>query len=303
MRSIFFLFLIVFVLKSSAQREPLSSMFWGNYSVVNPANSGLEFDHYYGAQSRITNGEESGNSNANVEAIWAIAELNTGLLHGGIGVNYRRNVFGRFTGDRFNFNYNYRFNFNETHKLAIGFAIGVDYWQQKLDDDFWIAFDNPSSDPAIPKELNQTTYTGALGLTYLFRNLKIGVSVINLNEAIIENGLPYFNSEIPNYREFYLLSSYKIELGKKIIINPQMLIRDGILGWYGDLNCRIFYAEMFWIGGTIRSDMTIAGMLGIQFWKRLNLSYAYELDEGFESGPFNDLNNIHEFQLSFSVQK
>jgi type IX secretion system PorP/SprF family membrane protein len=99
-----------------AQNEPVSDMYWNNYSFSNPAMSGV--DHKYEANvSHLTQFNQLGLPSS----WWMNYGMNLAGNHG-LGLNY---VFERFQFSkttRIKLNYNYQFQLNGDRKLAIGTA-------------------------------------------------------------------------------------------------------------------------------------------------------------------------------------
>ena len=132
MRVIIFLLAFFTFIRVFGQQEPLSSMFWNNYSVVNPANSGFNYRHFATVQGRAQWMSLDGYP----KRLWAGYDVKIDAINSGIGVNYSYKIFGLVEESKIQLNYNYQFEFTEEHKLGIGVSFG--YQRRTLGEDyFW----------------------------------------------------------------------------------------------------------------------------------------------------------------------
>jgi len=102
-------------------------------------------------------------------------------------------------------------------------------------------------------------------------------------------------------RHYYLMGGYRFNLSESIALEPSALVKlqqPSPLQY--DLTLRAIFKNMFWIGGSYRSDDAIAALAGITLNDRLTLGYAYDITT-------SDLNHVsngsHEITLGLAFGK
>lgn len=266
---------------SFSQQETLTRMFWNNYSVINPANSGFEKRQNYSAQYQYRQYSKL----VFVRSTWAVADVFIKPLNSGLGLSYFYNNADPFVFNKARLNYNYQFTIRDKHIFSLGYAIGFDRYQayQNFTNDF---------DPDYVATIN-------IGLLYKFKNLKFGFSITNLNEPIFEQSSTYWDFQFPEYRHFFILAAYRIEIFKNWELIPSIYYADdNRFGEIFDMNTRVFFKKKYFLGMSYNDNSSFGIQSGIELWEKLMISYAYEnrdYEIGYQFG--------HEVSLTFSIDR
>ena len=231
---------LAFMLESHAQQEMLNTMFWNNYTIFNPAATGLFYKHQANATFRDqwegVNGAPQtwiANYNAKIDGI-----------HGGLGANYIYEDISVFHTTRVNVNYSYHFKVGENGILSAGFSGGL-------------LFNKYSFTPQ--SSVTTTTFNANAGLVYKNDRLNIGLSTTNLNQ------LDYNKSFYTPALHYYLCADYLFTLGERFDLKPQVLLRTDAVKFSCDLNVLAYYKKQFWLGVTYRTTDAICFMGGWDF--------------------------------------
>lgn len=150
------------------QKDPISRMYWNNYSVINPANSGFEQERFIAIQYR----DQWVGSHGTPKTVWTIAETYIEPINSGLVINHMYDEIGNFRKNYFNINYNYQINLCPEHVLSAALAVGI-YRLGIVDD--WVYFDL-YPDRAIPFAYPMYEANLNAGLMYRFKNLSLGIS-------------------------------------------------------------------------------------------------------------------------------
>ena len=282
----------LFAISAFGQLEPVSGMFWNSLSYFNPANSGLDYSQFYSVQAR----DQWTNINKNPFSTWAIGDVKLEKINSGIGINYLYDQLGTFRINTFNLNYNYQIRIGENHVVSPGISFGLRRMTIKGQDFIY----NDPNDPAIPMEtVHASEPMLRFGLIYKFKNLKTGVSILNVNKA--EYTFKYGSNQkttIPTYLHYYFFASYRLSLEENFELNPNV--------FYQQLEQPVFETDkgiwQFNLSGIIASKYIIGlsyrtgkGFIeygfnvGIDFFEKLRLTYMYDsydndyIDENYPS--------------------
>lgn len=126
MKTTLFYFMCICTLTAVAQQDPLSTQFWNNYANINPAMSGLQYDHHATANHRNQWDGVSG-------APWTLSgNYGTNLAgHHGVGITYQYHKIGFSSTQEVNLNYNYQFTLGAADKdrtLSVGVGLGLRHY-------------------------------------------------------------------------------------------------------------------------------------------------------------------------------
>ena len=271
-------------------------MFWNNYSVVNPANSGFFYRHFATVQSRW----QWIDFEKNPKTTWINYDIKIDRLKSGSGIYYAYDEIGNIEEHVFTVNYNIQFAIREVHRFALGACFG--YQKQDIADN-WVATDNFTIDGAIPGGSTTSLYNTGIGIIYHYKKITSGFSVKNLTEPAYRHEGTHWDFDYPRYRTYYFLLRYKFELNESLELEPGLLIRHDITAWAMDVNVRTIYKEKFWLATATRvnsGNLSVIGfMLGVSFWNRLQLGYNAEFSTGnYRRSPWN----THEAFISFALE-
>jgi len=271
----------------NAQQEPQFSMFWQNYSLFNPANSGLDYEHYANITYR-NNWVKLENSPKVMSALY---ETKIDKFNSGIGVGFLRDRIGLQVSNRYYINYNYQISFNKS-KLSLGLGTAYDIMQFNTD---WLP---PSGlggtlDPNLPVGLKQGKLNLNFGAVYKLKRLKIGISLTQANQALYEK------LSFKKAKHFFLLAQYRIQVVDKFEIIPTFYLKSDFIAGVWDLNMRFIYDKKYWIGFFYRQYKTIGFQAGFTIFNNFNLAYNYDL----VSSPFAQYYGAtHEFSLGVKLK-
>lgn len=269
---------------SFAQQDVLTTMFWNNYTVFNPAATGLFYRHHASALYRNQWDKVNGAPNT----IFANYDAKVNVLHGGLGMNYIYDHIGFFDGHRADLNYSFIYDFNENSSISAGVSAGIMNLKSNAT---WIST-NPN-DPAIPGNRGDTRFVMNAGLMYKSRALTIGLSSTQINEPDFRK--IYYTSQ----RHYYLSAAYDLVIGNDFVVKPQVLLRADQLVFSADINALVYYKKQYWTGLTYRTSDAVSFMLGWDIREKFRVGYAYDL-------TINQLSSIsrgsHEIVLAFLLK-
>jgi hypothetical protein len=66
-------------------------------------------------------------------------------------------------------------------------------------------------------------------------------------------------------------------LDEEISLTPSVMLKQVTATLSADLNMKASYKDRFWVGGSYRKEDSFSAMMGGNFGKMLNLTYAYDL--------------------------
>lgn len=179
-----------------AQQETFSSMFWNNYTLFNPAATGLFYKH----QANVMYRDQWDKVNGAPRTFTANYNTKLDFLHGGIGANYVHDKIGFTNTDRINLNYSYHLQLGKEGVLAAGISAGLIH---------------SATDPSLPYSSQKgNAFTMNFGLVYKTERLNIGLSSTNLNEPTIKK--LYYSFA----RHYYLNADYLFELTPHFDLKP-----------------------------------------------------------------------------------
>lgn len=269
---------------SFAQQDALTTMFWNNYTVFNPAATGLFYRHHASALYR----NQWDGVNGAPNTIFANYDAKVNVLHGGLGMNYIYDHIGFFDGHRANLNYSFIYEFNENSSISAGISAGI----MNLKNNATWGSINPN-DPSVPGNGSDTKFIMNAGLMYRFRELTIGLSSTQLNEPDFKK--IYYTSQ----RHYYLSAAYDLIIGNNFTVRPQVLLRTNQVVFSADINVLAYYKQQYWAGLSFRTSDAVAFMLGWDIREKFRVGYGYDL-------IINQLSSVsrgsHEVVLAFLLK-
>lgn len=112
LRGVVLVFDVTMTSPTFSQNDLLSSLYWNNYSTINPANSGLEYKHFYSVQAR----DQWTDVERNPQTKWVVGDIKTKFLHGGLGLNYMNYQLGNTKSQKLALNYSFQIQIKEHHE-------------------------------------------------------------------------------------------------------------------------------------------------------------------------------------------
>jgi type IX secretion system PorP/SprF family membrane protein len=215
------------------------------------------------------------------------------------------NQGGSYSQNQLNFNYSKQIIFNDENKLSIGVGVLA---SQNISDYSGISTRDPN-DNSFSSGQSETTLDGSFGLNYRHKKFQIGLSTLNINNSKLElNSNPLLNT-IRENRQYYLTSSYSVNINEKTSFSPNLLFN--FLSkdfFFTSFSLLANFDKTFSVGITNRyysssweskssepdySNVTIALALGCEF-KKFSTFYNYEISKNI-SFPSHELTVGYKF--------
>jgi type IX secretion system PorP/SprF family membrane protein len=279
-------FLLVSFLSSSffAQQEPLMTLFWQNYSRINPAMTGVKYTHLGTANWRNQWDGVNGAPNTLIAGYQTRQEK----LKGGVGFNFSHHAIGFSRSNTFDVNYSHHLVLKEKHKLFLGVSAGLHHFRFKP---VWVGVD--PNDPLFPQEKTDLAFVANVGLAYSYNKFSVGISSTKLNQPRLKN------TNFSITRNYFVHASYTIPIKNNFELKPQVLVRSDLQFMSTDFNLLATFKKHYWIGFTYRTNDAYCSMLGLDLKGKYRISYAYDRTN-------NALSNIskgsHEIGLAFMLE-
>jgi type IX secretion system PorP/SprF family membrane protein len=137
---------------------------------------------------------------------------------------------------------------------------------------------------------------------YLKREgLFVGFSVPQILEPKLNFSADNVAAKSSLVRHYYGMAGYKFRVHDLVQLEPSGLLKfveDSPLQY--DLSLRVFFKNLFWIGGSYRSDAAAAFLAGVDLNQQFLLAYAYDLT----TSNLNTVSNgSHEITLGYRFGK
>jgi type IX secretion system PorP/SprF family membrane protein len=225
--------------------------------------------------------------------------------HHGVGmsiVNDKTGNFNRFTA---NVSYAYHLGLNARTNLAAGFAAGVS--SIGLNSDGKAFFGSNPSDPALggsaASDLRKLKPDLSFGLWLYSADYFIGISgqqIIPQKLMFVDNAT--FKSKGKLIPHVFFTAGYRFLLNEDINAIPSVMVKY-ITGafkndYQAELNIKLQYRDLFWLGGSYRQFDGYAAMIGLNVGNTFNIGYAYDITK-------TDIKTVsrgtHELMIGFLI--
>lgn len=276
---------------SLAQSEPQFTMFWNNYSMFNPANTGLHYKHYgnmvYRAQwDKVENAPNS---------FTGLYEAKLDSINSGVGVGYLRDVNGFFDNNRVYVNYTYHSKGNILGG-NLSYGASIVYSQLKFNPNYIVICDGCEVQPDsfLPVVgTSQGKLNLNFGVAYKRERLEVGLSSTQINQPF------YDEINFQNARHYFGMVSYDFKLSQNFDLKPSLFIK-GVGSFYSlDLNALLTFKKQYWLGVTYRKSDAFAFQGGIDIKEKFRLGYSYDL---LTSALSNYTSGSHEIVLGILIK-
>jgi type IX secretion system PorP/SprF family membrane protein len=299
---------LVFALSSNAQQDFLTTQFWNTNSHINPATSGLEYDHF----GVVIYRRQWDNVNEAPEDI--IANYSTVLgrhlrseplkSRHGLGATFNQSSIGFTRSTQLNLNYNYQITLGTrkgaAQRLSIGVSAGL--IQLKMEPE-WVP-PTTLNDASLPTVFSDLQPNFNAGIAYKGKSLFAGIGITHVSATPFTSSDPLNPVRYDNARHYYAMGAYSFILGEagKFELKPQAIVRTDAVKTSGDINLLASYTiaekQRIWIGAGYRTSDAIAFMAGWDIFKRYRIGYSYDYS-------VNKLSSIsygsHEIVLGFML--
>lgn len=275
------LFILLGVLCSSAQNDPLFTQYWAVPSFYNPASTGTtDFVRIRGAGRLQWVGIENAPKSFMVTAD---SPFMVGRKRIGAGVNAMSESLGLFSNMQLNVQGSYKFR-ALGGTVSAGLQIG--YYNSRFkgsevyipdDDDY-----HQGTDQSIPtQDIGGNAIDFSAGLLYSRRYFNVGVSVLHITDPTVKMSLEGTeNNESQQYettlpRTLYFVADGNIPLKNTLfVLQPSMMINTDFSDFSADLTMRSTYNKFISFGLSYRWKDSVSAMVGAEF-KNFFLGYAY----------------------------
>lgn len=277
-------FLIVLSSLTIAQQEPSFSLFWNNYSQINPGATGANYK-FHGAYNHFFQG--SGVED-NPFAASINFERNFSSINSGIGIGCVVDKYAIFYSNKLTLSYAYQLDLNSDMTLGIG-ALGI---MNRL----ITHWGTPYPYPLL--KARELKFDFGLGVYLKAKKFEVGLSSTMINQTNYPVATYYSYLSVSNTRRFHLMGTYNIDLSEDIAVKPSLLLSTITGGFDYTLNTRIIYKDQIWIGASLKRQSAYAFQTGYNLQERINLAYSYSF---VHTHLAVYLPSTHEFSVALTI--
>lgn len=222
--------------------------------------------------------------------------------HHGVGlviVNDKTGNFNRFSAAA---SYAYHLGLNARTNVAAGFSAGISKFTRNGSKADFTGTGNPV-DPAqgAGTYINRVRPDLAAGLWLYTGDYFMGLSVQQIIPQKISfvDDVAYEGGKLQPH--FFATAGYRFLINEEINVVPSMLLKY-VSGTpttpQFDLNLKVQYQDLLWLGGSYRLKDGYAAMLGLNVGNTFNVGYAYD----FTKTALNTASNgTHELVIGFLI--
>jgi type IX secretion system PorP/SprF family membrane protein len=224
--------------------------------------------------------------------------------HHGIGMILMSDKTGSFNRFTANLSYAYHIGLTPTTNLSAGISggitqVSIDKSKQDFDgtgDPF-----DPATGMAMEGEINRIRPDVSAGLWLYSRSYFIGVSAQQVVPQKLvfadDTGIPMQGRLVPH---MFFTAGYRFLLGDNINAIPSLMVKyisgSSIKGFQPEMNLKMQYQDLFWVGGSYRYENGYAAMAGLNVKNTFNVGYAYD----FTTTALNTVSSgTHEIMIGF----
>lgn len=315
-------------LSGIAQQQPHYTQYVMNQYIINPAITGIEnytdikFSHRHqwtgfedrpvtsyftahksfgwaNAKSSATSYDVGGGGNARGKNYWD--QYTAADPHHGIGVQIINDRTGPLSNIKASLTYAYHIGLTEQTSIAAGFGLGI---SQMALDASKLNFVHTTVDPAVYSsgELRKIRPDMSAGLYLYSSKLFLGVSA----QQILPQRVEYADSSVKlrgnnMLPHMFMTAGYRMLIGDDLNFIPSVMVKYfKTTGTQVEVNGKLQYRDIGWVGVSYRSSDAIAGMLGFNLSNKLNFGYSYD----YTTSILNQFSRgSHEFMLGFVIAK
>ncbi len=219
--------------------------------------------------------------------------------HHGVGftiLNDKTGPLNRFAAYA---SYAYHLALSTNTNLSLGVSAGI---TQMSIDYSKVDFGNNSVDPAVnlSSTLNKIKPDISAGLWLYNKNYFVGIAI---QQIVPENIV--FSGTAVQLDNSKLVPHAFIQAGMRLYLDDDLTLLPSVMARYinplplgVDINVKLQYQDLIWVGGSYRSQDGFAGMLGVNLNNNINIGYSYDVTT-------SNLNSVshgsHEFLVGFLI--
>ncbi len=319
-------------LLANAQQRPHYTQYILNQYVINPAVTGIEnytdmkvslrdqwigFDgapqtSYFTIHAPIgKNDYRTSSTSYNVpgqnprgKAYWET--YTAAEPHHGIGLTVINDKTGSYNFFSASATYAYHLGLSPTTNLSGGFSAGITKVSiDRSKQDFSGAGDpfDPATGSSLDGELSKIKPNLGVGLWLYSRDYFMGFAV----QQVIPQKLSFVNDNAITTKgrfvpHIFLTAGYRFLLTEDINAIPSLMVKyingSSLNYVQPELNLKMQYQDLLWIGGSYRYENGYAAMAGLNLKNTINIGYAYD----FTTTPLNTVSHgTHEIMVGFLI--
>jgi type IX secretion system PorP/SprF family membrane protein len=217
--------------------------------------------------------------------------------HHGVGLSIVNDKTGNISRFNANVSYAYHLGLSPAMNLAAGFAAGIG----KISYDRSKATPTSGADPVLGN--NNAIFTKispdlSAGLWLYTGDYFVGVSAQQIIPQKLQTNSAD-NNEGKLLPHFFATAGYRFLLSEDINAIPSFMLKyipGSPTPPQADVNIKLQYRDLLWVGGSYRVDNGFAAMLGLNVGNTFNIGYAYD----FTVTPINTASHgTHEVIIGF----
>ena len=228
--------------------------------------------------------------------------------HHGAGATVINDKTGSFNFFSASLSYAYHLGLSPKTNISAGLSAGITTVKiDRTQHDFSGTGDpfDPATGTLNYQQLKKIRPQMAAGLWLYSSNYYIGFAAQNVipQTLVFAGDNPSITTKGKFVPHLFLTGGYRFMIGDDYNVTPSLMLKyikgSAKLDFQPELNTKIQYRDLLWIGGSYRYKDSYAGMLGIHFSNAVTISYAYE--KSLASNPLNSFNSgTHELVIGFS---
>lgn len=323
---------IVSIIQAEAQQRPHYTQYILNNYILNPALSGIENytdvkmsvrdqwvglkgaprTTYFTIQGPIGKKDYRTSSTSyevpgeNPRGKYYWENYTAAEPHHGLGMMIVSDRTGSYNRLSASATYAYHLGLSPTMNLAGGFSAGITrVGIDKSKQDFSGAGDpyDPATGAAISGEINRIRPDIGAGLWLYSKNFFIGLSaqqIIPQKIAFTDDGAYQKKGRLIPHT--FLSGGYRFLVGEDFNVIPSIMLKyiqgSSTNDFQPELNVKMQYRDLMWLGGSYRYQDGYAGMIGMNVGNTFNVGYAYD----FTTTNINTVSKgTHEIIVGFLI--
>ncbi len=277
------LIIIFFLGCFGANAQLRNAFFWNQYALINPAMSGIEYQHFGLASYRE---EQSG------KYLSATGQYNTILKdRHGLGINYAYDERGLTFSHAANLNYNYQHEFDNKHASRVSLGLALGYLRYTYNYDI-ITFTYNTGDLLPIEEVERDRFNLNMGAAYKDDRFLFGVGVRHLYTS---GRGDYYGPEAI----FYGIGRFTQQISTKCsLIFESLLQVDRFNFGSTDWSIRVRLWDKLTTGLNARDFNTFGAHIQYDIIDRIRIGYSFEY---FTTTLSSYRNPTHEVILGIKI--
>lgn len=167
--------------------------------------------------------------------------------------------------------FGYHVKLNKTYKLGLAASVGMVQYRIKLYD----AKVADTGDDLLTGNILSNNVFDSNGGLYLYSDkLFFGISTYQY----LGNKINWKDSQSSLSQHMYATIGYTFKASKNISIQPSALVKfNKPTPIQPEFSARMIYKNLFWIGGSYRTNESASALLGLTIKDKLSIGYSYDM--------------------------